>query len=178
MRRRVAAHALASVRRYAILAAFMEHEGWMREALAEARLAAAEGEAPVGAVVVYQGRIIGRGHNRREALPDPTAHAEILALREAAQTLGAWRLSGATLYCTLEPCCMCAGALVNARVDTVVFGLRDDKSGAVGSVYDLVRSPWLNHRLKVVSGVLAGEVQALMRAFFDGLRQGAAPDES
>jgi tRNA(adenine34) deaminase len=156
----------------------MEHEVWMREALAEARLAAAEGEVPVGAVVVWQGRIIGRGRNRREALADPTAHAEILALREAAQMLGAWRLSGTTLYCTLEPCCMCAGALVNARVETLVFALRDDKAGAVGSVYDLVRSPWLNHRLKVVAGVLAGEAQAVMQSFFAGLRQGAAADES
>lgn len=143
----------------------------MREALAEARLAAAAGDVPVGAVVVLQDRVIGRGHNRREAWSDPTAHAEILALREAAQTLGAWRLSGATLYCTLEPCCMCAGALVNARVDTIVFGLRDDKSGAVGSVYDLVRSPWLNHRLKVVAGMLANQVQELMQGFFAGLRE-------
>lgn len=142
----------------------------MREALAEARLAQAAGDVPVGAVVVYNGRIIGRGHNRREADQDPTAHAEVLALRQAAATLGSWRLSGATLYCTLEPCCMCAGALVNARVDTVVFGVRDDKTGAAGSVYDLVRSPWLNHRLKVVPGVMAAEIKALMRDFFAHLR--------
>jgi len=142
----------------------------MQEALAEARTAAAEGEIPVGAVVVWQDRIIGRGRNRREALHDPTAHAEILALREAGRERGGWRLSGATLYCTLEPCAMCAGALVNARVHTLVFGVRDPKTGAAGSVYDLVRSPWLNHRLRVVSGVLADEVQALMRTFFDTLR--------
>ncbi|MGI6376495.1 MAG: tRNA adenosine(34) deaminase TadA [Anaerolineae bacterium] len=151
----------------------MEHETFMREALAEARLAQAAGEVPVGAVVVHQGRIIGRGHNRREELADPTAHAEILALREAAEHLRAWRLTGGVLYCTLEPCCMCAGALVNARIDTLVFGVRDAKAGAVGSVYDLVRSPWLNHRLKVVAGVLAPEIQELMQSFFAGLREGA-----
>jgi tRNA(adenine34) deaminase len=142
----------------------------MHEAIQEARLAAAEGEIPVGAVVVWQERIIGRGHNRREALHDPTAHAEILALREAGRERGGWRLSGATLYCTLEPCAMCAGALVNARVEALVFGLRDPKAGAAGSVYDLVRSPWLNHRLRVITGVLADEVQALMQTFFETLR--------
>ena len=149
----------------------------MHEALAEARLAQAEGEVPVGAVVVQQGCIIGRGHNRREALADPTAHAEILALREAARTLGAWRLSGAVLYCTLEPCCMCAGALVNARISTVVFAVRDAKAGAAGSVYDLVRSPWLNHRVKVIAGVLAPEVDELMQSFFVGLRASAADEQ-
>jgi len=142
----------------------------MREALEEARAAAAAGEIPVGAVVVWQERIIGRGRNRREELKDPTAHAELLALREAAAARDGWRLSGTTLYCTLEPCCMCAGAAVNARVDRLVYGLRDAKAGAAGSVYDLVRSPWLNHRLQVVAGVLAGEVQDLMQAFFQGLR--------
>ena len=142
----------------------------MREALEEAKAAAAAGEIPVGAVVVWQGRIIGRGRNRREELKDPTAHAEMLALREAAAVRGGWRLSGTTLYCTLEPCCMCAGAAVNARVDRLVYGLRDAKAGAAGSVYDLVRSPWLNHRLQVVAGVLAEEAQGLMQAFFQGLR--------
>ncbi len=142
----------------------------MREALEEARAAAAAGEIPVGAVVVWQGGIIGRGRNRREELKDPTAHAEILALREAAATRGGWRLEGATLYCTLEPCCMCAGAAVNARVERLVYGLRDPKAGAAGSVYDLVRSPWLNHRLQVISGVLAEEIEDLMRAFFQSLR--------
>jgi len=148
----------------------MEHERWMREALEEARAAAAAGEIPVGAVVVWQGGIIGRGRNRREELKDPTAHAEILALREAAATRGSWRLEGATLYCTLEPCCMCAGAAVNARVKRLVYGLRDPKAGAAGSVYDLVRSPWLNHRLQVISGVLAEEIEDLMQAFFQSLR--------
>lgn len=148
----------------------MDHARWMHEALAEARLAAAEGEIPVGAVVVWRDRIIGRGHNRREALHDPTAHAEILALREAGRERGSWRLSGATLYCTLEPCSMCAGALVNARIATLVMGVRDPKTGAAGSVYDLVRSPWLNHRVRVIAGVLADDVQDLMQAFFENLR--------
>jgi tRNA(adenine34) deaminase len=149
----------------------MDHEGWMREALAEAKLAAADGEIPVGAVVVWDGAVIGRGHNRKERSADPTAHAEIVAIREAAVNRTSWRLSGATLYCTLEPCTMCAGAMVNARIDRLVYGLRDPKTGAAGSVYDIVRSPWLNHRLQVVSGVLADEVGALMEAFFEGLRR-------
>jgi len=152
----------------------MDHERWMREALAEAQQAAATGEIPVGAVVVWQGRIIGRGRNRKEAWADPTAHAELLALREAGQARGGWRLSGATLYCTLEPCCMCAGALVNARVETLVYAVADPKTGAAGSVYDLVRSPWLNHRLRVISGVLAEEARALMQSFFQGLREDEA----
>lgn len=143
----------------------------MRQALAEAEAAAREGEIPVGAVVVWQGEVIGRGHNRKESEADPTAHAEMLALRQAARARGSWRLSGATLYCTLEPCCMCAGALVNARVDELVFALHDPKTGAAGSVYDLVRSPWLNHRLRVHFGVLADEAQALMDAFFAELRR-------
>lgn len=142
----------------------------MREALTEARIAATEGEIPVGAVVVLQGQIVGRGYNRKEALRDPTAHAEILALRSAGEHLGGWRLLGATLYCTLEPCCMCAGAMVNARIARLVYGLCDPKTGAAGSVYDLVRSPWLNHRMTVVSGVLAAEVSALMQEFFANLR--------
>jgi tRNA(adenine34) deaminase len=148
----------------------MEYDQWMRIALEQARAAAAAGDVPVGAVVVDSSGVIGRGRNRREAWADPTAHAEILALREAARTRGAWRLAGTTLYCTLEPCCMCAGALVNARVERVVFALRDEKAGAAGSVYDLVRSPWLNHRLEVISGVMADEAQELLRAFFAGLR--------
>ena len=149
----------------------MDHERWMREALSEARAAAQAGDVPVGAVVVWRDRIIGRGRNRREALGDPTAHAEILALREAARSLGGWRLFGATLYCTLEPCCMCAGAIVNARVDTLVYALRDPKAGAAGSVYDLVRSPWFNHQVRVIWGVLEKDVQCLMQAFFRRLRE-------
>ncbi len=148
----------------------MDHESWMREAIREAQAAAAAGEIPVGAVVVWADEIVGRGRNRKEERADPTAHAEILALRQAGQTRGGWRLRGATLYCTLEPCCMCAGAMVNARIDRLVFGVRDPKTGAAGSVYDLVRSPWLNHRIEVVSGVLAEEIGALMQDFFQSLR--------
>lgn len=149
----------------------MDHIIWMREALLEAQQAQASGEVPVGAVVVWQDTIIGRGRNRREELHDPTAHAEILALREASAARGGWRLDGSVLYCTLEPCPMCAGALVNARVDALVFGVRDPKAGAAGSVYDLVRSPWLNHRLQVTSGILAEQIQELMQCFFTNLRQ-------
>jgi tRNA(adenine34) deaminase len=149
----------------------MDQERWMREALAEAAEAARAGEIPVGAVVVWGDEIIGRGHNRKESDSDPTAHAEILAIREAAVKRSSWRLTGCTLYCTLEPCTMCAGALVNARVDRLVYAVRDPKTGAAGSVYDIVRSPWLNHRLEVISGVLADQVQELMAAFFAGLRR-------
>lgn len=143
----------------------------MREALEEAEKAAAAGEIPVGAVVVFGERIIGRGRNRKEAMRDPTAHAEILALRRAAHERGSWRLTGATLYSTLEPCSMCAGAMVNARIDRLVYGVADPKTGAAGSVYDIVRSPWLNHRLKVVPGVLAEDVEEVMRDFFESLRK-------
>ena len=142
----------------------------MREALSEARAAGEAGDVPVGAVVVWQDRIIGRGRNRKEASGDPTAHAEILALREAARARGAWRLSATTLYSTLEPCCMCAGAIINARVDTLVYAMRDPKTGAAGSVYDLIRSPWLNHRVEVVWGVLEEDAQHLMQSFFQVLR--------
>ena len=155
----------------------MEHEQWMREALVEAKEAAAAGEIPVGAVVVWRDRIIGRGRNRKEEWGDPTAHAEMLALRDAAQCREGWRLSEATLYCTLEPCCMCAGAMVNARIEGLVYGLRDPKTGAAGSVYDIVRSPWLNHRIRVVSGVLAAEIQELMQGFFESLREEQALDD-
>ncbi|MHB1357745.1 MAG: tRNA adenosine(34) deaminase TadA, partial [Anaerolineae bacterium] len=154
-----------------IILQLMNHDCWMHEALNEAYGALAAGEIPVGAVVVWQNQIIGRGRNRREELHDPTAHAEILALREAGQSSGDWRLSGTLLYCTLEPCSMCAGALVNARVETLVYGLPDDKAGSAGSIYDLVRSPWLNHRCKVVSGILSKEILQMMQQFFINLRQ-------
>ena len=142
----------------------------MAEALAQARLAAAEGEVPIGAVVVFEGRIVGRGRNARERLRDPTAHAEVLALQESARALGRWRLTGATLYATLEPCPMCAGALVNARLDRLVFAVADPKAGAVGSLFDLARDPRLNHRLEVASGVLAVECAELLRGFFRAKR--------
>jgi tRNA(adenine34) deaminase len=146
-------------------------EKWMAEALAEARLAAAEGEVPIGAAVVFEDRVVGRGRNARERLHDPTAHAEILALQEAARTLGRWRLTGATIYATLEPCFMCAGALVNARIDKLVFAVADPKAGAVGSLFDVPRDPRLNHRVEVSSGVLAAECATLLRAFFQDRRK-------
>ncbi len=139
----------------------------MRAALAEAELALGSGDVPVGAVVIdTTGAEVGRAHNQREALGDPTAHAEVLALRAAAATVGSWRLEGCTLVVTLEPCAMCAGALVLARVDRLVYGAIDPKAGAVGSLWDLVRDRRLNHRPEVVSGVLADECGALLRAFF------------
>ncbi|MGQ9558534.1 MAG: tRNA adenosine(34) deaminase TadA [Desulfurispora sp.] len=142
------------------------HAYWMRCALQEAALAAGKGEVPIGAVVVKNGTIIGRGHNLRETLKDASAHAEILALRQAAQTVGDWRLNGATIYSTIEPCPMCAGALVQFRVDCLVYGARDPKAGAVDSLYNIVRDSRLNHRLQVVEGVLAEECAAIIREFF------------
>ena len=144
----------------------------MAEALAEARAAAAAGDVPVGAVVVVGGRIVGRGRNQREATGDPTGHAEIVALRQAATTLGRWRLSDATVYATLEPCPMCAGALVAARVGAVAFGAADPKAGACGSLYNLCTDPRLNHELAVTPGVLADPCSALLSEFFEGRRGG------
>jgi tRNA(adenine34) deaminase len=139
----------------------------MRRALDEAAAAARHGDVPVGALVVNaDGQIIGVGHNEREAEGDPTAHAEVVALRRAAAHLGEWRLEGCTLVVTLEPCTMCAGAIVQSRVSRLVFGAFDDKAGAVGSLWDVVRDRRLNHRPEVVSGVLAEESSALLRAFF------------
>jgi tRNA(adenine34) deaminase len=144
----------------------------MRAALAEAGLAAATGDVPVGALVLdASGQVVGRGHNAREATGDPTAHAELLALRQAAAALGGWRLSGCTLVVTLEPCTMCAGAVVLARIDRLVYGAADAKAGAVGSLWDVVRDRRLNHRPEVVSEVLAEECAALLTAFFDGQRR-------
>jgi tRNA(adenine34) deaminase len=141
-------------------------ENWMREALRLAQNAAVAGEVPIGAVVVHEGTIIGRGHNSPITTRDPTAHAEVLAIREAAGTLGNYRLSGAAIYVTLEPCPMCAGALVNARLDRLVFGARDIRYGAVRSKFRLVDSELLNHRLTVAEGVLASDCLALLQSFF------------
>src|SRR5205823_12796650 len=141
-------------------------ETFMAEALAEARRAAAEGEVPIGAVLVVEGRIAGRGRNARERLRDPTAHAEILALQEAARTLGRWRLTGSTMYATLEPCPMCAGALINARVERLVYGVADPKAGAVDTLFEVVRDSRLNHRVQVASGILAAECGEILRQFF------------
>jgi tRNA(adenine34) deaminase len=138
----------------------------MAVAIEEAGAAAAAGEVPVGAVAVSQGRIIGRAHNQRETESDPTAHAEILALRAAAATLGTWRLSGVTLYVTLEPCPMCAGALVAGRLARVVFGATDPKAGACGSLYNLCVDPRLNHEVAVTAGVLAESAGRLLSDFF------------
>ena len=139
----------------------------MRAALEEARAALATGDVPIGAVVLDPaGAVIGRGRNRREADADPTAHAEVVALREAARVRGEWRLDGCTLVVTLEPCTMCAGASVLARVDRIVFGAFDEKAGAVGSLWDVVRDRRLNHRPEVVSGVYAEQQAALLRDFF------------
>jgi tRNA(adenine34) deaminase len=145
-------------------------ERWMAEALRLAEEAARSGEVPVGAVVVRDGRSIGRGANSPIARSDPTAHAEILALREAAHTAGNYRLEGATLYCTLEPCVMCAGALVNARIARLVFGARDLRFGGVRSKFALADSEILNHRVEIVEGVLGAECVELMQRFFGARR--------
>ncbi len=139
----------------------------MRLALVEAALAREHGDVPIGALVVSaDGEVVAQAHNERELLADPTAHAEVLALRRAAEQLGSWRLEGCTLVVTLEPCTMCAGALVLARVDRLVYGALDDKAGAVGSLWDVVRDRRLNHRPEVVGGVLDAECAAVLRDFF------------
>ena len=148
----------------------MDHERFMREAIAEATHAFQKGDVPVGAVAVRDGQIIGRGHNHKEELKDPTAHAEMIALRGAARTLEGWRLIGVTLYCTMEPCPMCAGAMVQARLPRLVYAVDDPKAGAAGSVMDLLRNERLNHRVEVIAGVLAEEAEELTRRFFRRLR--------
>ncbi|MDA8062165.1 MAG: nucleoside deaminase, partial [Actinomycetota bacterium] len=144
----------------------MTDEELMRAALAEAAAAGARGEVPVGAVVAIGGQLVAAAGNEREATSDPTAHAEILALRRAAAALGSWRLAGATLFATLEPCPMCAGALVAARVERVVFGAFDPKAGACGSLYNLCVDPRLNHELTVVSGLAGAEAAELLSTWF------------
>ncbi len=145
---------------------------FMTQAIDEARRAEAEGEVPVGAVAVADGQIVGSGHNRPIGLGDPTAHAEILAIRAAAATLKAHRLPALSIYVTLEPCVMCVGAMLNARVLRVVYGARDDKAGALGSVYDIGRDGRLNHRFEVIGGVMEPECAELMREFFRARRGG------
>ena len=144
----------------------------MRLALREAEKALKFGDVPIGAIAVHQGEIIGRGYNRREADQDPTAHAEMIALREAAAMLGRWRLDNVTLYCTLEPCAMCAGAMVLARLPRLVYAALDPKTGAAGSVFNLTRHHRLNHRIHVEGGLYADEAAELIRAFFRKLRDG------
>jgi tRNA(adenine34) deaminase len=140
----------------------------MRLAVAEAALAPATGDVPVGALLLGpDGTVLGRGHNEREAIGDPTAHAEIQAIRQAAARVGEWRLTGCTLVVTLEPCTMCAGAIVLARIDRVVYGALDEKAGAAGSLFDVMRDRRLNHRPEVIPGVLADTCAAQLRTFFD-----------
>jgi tRNA(adenine34) deaminase len=145
-------------------------EDFMRLALAEAKKAAAHGETPVGAVLVIDGEVIAAAHNMRETWQDPTAHAESIVLREAAARLGRWRLPDATVYVTLEPCLMCAGALVLARVGRLVYGCRDPRAGALGSVYDVVRDGRLNHTYRITPGVLEAECREVLSGFFEKLR--------
>lgn len=144
----------------------LDDEKWMREALLLARQAEAAGEVPVGAVLVKDGALVGSGWNQPIGAHDPTAHAEIMAMRAAAKSVGNYRLTGTTLYVTLEPCAMCAGAMVHARAARLVYGAADPKTGAAGSVFDLTRSDKLNHRLEVEGGVLAEECGGLLREFF------------
>jgi len=143
----------------------------MQEAIELARKALESEDVPIGALVVYRGRVIGRGYNQREKLQDPTAHAEMLALTAAAEYIGHWRLENCTVYVTLEPCPMCAGALVLARVERLVYGARDEKAGACGSLYQITQDPRLNHRVETVGGVLAEACAELLQAFFRRRRE-------
>ena len=154
----------------------LTHRIWMARALDEARQASEHGDVPVGAVVVSHGEVIASAHNRREVDQDPTAHAELLAVRAAATVLGSWRLDGCALYVTLEPCTMCAGALVLARLPELIYGASDPKAGAVGSLYDLVREPRLNHQVSVMAGVAADECGELLTAFFRAARSRSRTD--
>jgi tRNA(adenine34) deaminase len=152
-----------------------EDEAFMRAALHEAERAEGHDDVPIGAVVVHDGRVVATGRNERELRQDPTAHAEVLALRAAAAALGSWRVLDATLYVTLEPCAMCAGAIVLARVPRVVYGTEDPKAGAAGSVLDVLATPQLNHRPEVTAGVLRDECAAILRAFFAARRGARSP---
>jgi len=147
-------------------------EKWMQEALRVARAALDADEVPVGCVVVHEDRIVGRAHNQREMLRDPTAHAEMIALTQAAEALETWRLDGCTLYVTLEPCAMCAGAMVLGRIDRLVYGAADPKAGAVESVFRLLDEPRLNHKVAVTGGVLSAECGAVLSDFFRTKRRG------
>jgi tRNA(adenine34) deaminase len=152
--------------------AFIEDKDleYMQLALEQARLAPARGEVPIGAVLVLDGQVLAQVHNFREVWQDPTAHAEVVAIREAATRLGTWRLTGTTLYVTVEPCSMCAGAIIQSRVSRLVFGARDPKAGACGSVFNLPDERRLNHRVEVIGGIMERESQELMQKFFKRLR--------
>jgi len=147
------------------------HDDFMRIALEEAEQALREEEVPIGAVIVHDGRVIARAHNQREQLRDPTAHAEMIAITQAAESRGSWRLDGCTLYVTLEPCPMCAGAIVQARIPTLIYGTADPKAGAVESLYRLLSDPRLNHRAEIVAGVLAGPCGEILSRFFQQQRR-------
>jgi len=148
----------------------LEWTPWMEMALDEAAVAANQGEVPVGALLLHEGEVVGKAHNLRESSHDPLGHAELLAIGQAAKALGRWRLSGCTLVVTLEPCPMCAGAIVNARIDRLVFATRDPRAGAVGSIYDIVRDPRLNHRAEVIEGVCAERASQMLKDFFAARR--------
>ena len=151
---------------YLVMEDAIKHEFFMRHAIIEAKKAEEKDDVPVGAVIVFEGRVIARAHNQRELLKDPTAHAEMIAITQAAAYLENWRLTGTTLYVTLEPCAMCAGALVQSRIDTLVYGTVDKKAGACTSVMNLVQEPRFNHRLNVIPNVLAEECRHLLQNFF------------
>ena len=148
-----------------------EHLVFLEEAIKEAEKAAAIGEVPIGAVVVHDGEVVGRGHNLRDRDQDPTAHAEICALRQAGQNLGSWRLEGCTLYVTMEPCPMCCGALINSRIDTVVFGANEPKFGSAGSQLNLLQFPGFNHNVHIVGPIAQERCSQLMKDFFAQLRR-------
>ena len=148
-----------------------DNEQFMRLAIEQAKIAQENGDVPIGAVIVHQSQIIGKAYNQREQLQDPTAHAEIIALTQAAAALENWHLNGCTMYVTLEPCPMCAGALVLARIERLVFGCSDPKTGACGSLYNIVQDERLNHRIEVKSGVLADECSELLQQFFQNRRE-------
>jgi len=155
-----------------------EDEQFMRLAITQAAIAQENGDVPIGAVVVREGQIIGKAYNQREQLQDPTAHAEIIALTQAAAALENWHLNGCTMYVTLEPCPMCAGALVLARIERLVYGCDDPKAGACGSLYNIVQDERLNHRIEVTSGVLADECSELLQQFFQNRREENSPPKT
>lgn len=149
----------------------IDDEKFMQMALAEAKNAADFGEVPIGAVIVRNGVVVGRGYNLRERAKDPTAHAELLAIKQASETLGGWRLIGCTLYVTLEPCPMCAGAIVQSRIDRVVYGVSDPKAGCAGTLMNLLQEERFNHQVEVTSGILAEECSVILKDFFRELRE-------
>ena len=152
------------------------HAGWMKMALKEAEKALSRMEVPVGAVVVYKNKIVGRGYNQVESLQDPTAHAEMIALSAAANTLDSWRLEDCMLYVTLEPCAMCAGAIVLSRIDRVVYGATDPKTGACGSLRNILQDHRLNHQVPIISGVMELDCSLILKSFFNKLRESQISD--